>query len=73
MRTQVDGERFSLHLDHDGLPYALKRWNGVRCYQVWAEWHKGLPTGVRKRAIEQMGFKWHSETYPCHWEKVAPK
>jgi hypothetical protein len=65
--TEVDGVKFKLTALGD-KPYVLKRWqrpNGVgRWYWgiVWAEWHKGLPTGIRKRAMAACGYEWRNDS-----------
>jgi len=66
MITAVDGIPFNLVLDASDHPYVLRRLrrDGKRCHWaiVWASWHKGLPTGIRKRAIAQCGFEWRNDT-----------
>lgn len=78
MKAEIDGVKFQLRLDADGNPYVLKRFKQADSYgrwiwaTVWANWHKGLPTGIRKRAIEAMGFTWRRDTSPAHWERCQP-
>src|SRR3954466_1801607 len=55
----VGNMRFMLNLNAQGRPYLLKwyvrnrvgRWRWSIC---WAEWHKGKPIGIRRRAIAAM-------------------
>jgi hypothetical protein len=61
MKINLEGETFQLKLNADGLPYTLRRWSPTtgksgRWVQVWADWHCGGPTGIRKRAIEKAGW-----------------
>jgi hypothetical protein len=72
MIAEIDGARFKLTLTPEGLPYCLYREvahrpGRTRWALVWAEWHKGLPTGIRARAIEAMGFRWDRTPPTCRW------
>jgi|SRR5215471_12847242 len=76
LQAEIDGVRFKLRLNADGNPYILKRLmlNEPRSREywgtVWAEWHKGKPTGIRARAIELMGFVWDNSHDPCRWRRI---
>ena len=67
MIVEVDNVRFKLTTLAD-QPYTLKRWqqaNGIGRWHwgiVWAEWHKGLPTGIRKRAMAALGYEWRNSS-----------
>ena len=82
MMTEIDGAKFKLSLNAAGKPYVLKRWtdgaNGSwktgrpHWATVWAEWHKGVPTGLRKRAVAAMGFEWRNNTQAdLGWHRLS--
>lgn len=57
----IEGVRFSLRLDAADKPYVLRQFKREGWTIVWAEWHKGLPTGLRKRALAALGFEWRND------------
>jgi hypothetical protein len=68
LSTEIEGTQFRLILCAQGKPYILRRRklssNGTRHIWsiVWASWHKGLPTGLRARAMKQFGFVWKNDS-----------
>lgn len=77
MQVEIDAGKYHLQLDADGLPYVLKRYKqneaGNRWYWgiVWANWHKGLPTGARMQVMNALGWQWNREGagQAPHWEQ----
>jgi hypothetical protein len=65
IHADIGHNRYRLTLNSAGQPYVLKRYPDSRLRPrfgiVWAEWHKGLPTGAQRIAIEVMGFVWRND------------
>ena len=75
VRIEIDGREFLVKFNSSWKPYVLKerKWNQPRSRRywgiVWAEWHKGLPTGIRAKAIEATGFRWNQQNQS--WDEVV--